>query len=301
MTKLGLIGTGLMGLPIAQRLLSTGFMLTAYNRTADKAEPLRTAGATIAPTVPELLINCEAIILTLSDATAIQSLLLTPQNQPYLKDRMVIQIGTIAPAESQTIAQAVVAAGGQYLEAPVLGSLPEAKSGTLLVMVGGDQEQFQQWLPLFQQLGANPRWIGPVGTAAALKLALNQLIGSLTTGFALSLGLVLQHGVEVECFMDILRQSALYAPTFDKKLARMLDRNFENPNFPTKHLLKDMNLFITAARAVGLKTDSADGIQAVLLEAIQKSLAELDYSALFSAVNPATISKTDDHQSGSTT
>jgi len=86
--------------------------------------------------------------------------------------------------------------------------------------------------------------------------------------------------------MNILRGSALYAPTFDKKLSRMVERNYANPNFPTKHLLKDMNLFLGAAESVGLNVSSLAGVRTILEIAQKMNLAEADYSALFSAVNP---------------
>jgi 3-hydroxyisobutyrate dehydrogenase len=128
--------------------------------------------------------------------------------------------------------------------------------------------------------------LGSVGAASATKLALNQLIASLTTAFALSLGFVQRQGVEVEAFMQILRQSALYAPTFDKKLQQMIDGNFANANFPTKHLLKDTNLFLNEAEAVGLNVSSLEGVRKVLEAAQQLGLADADYSSLFAAINP---------------
>jgi 3-hydroxyisobutyrate dehydrogenase len=128
--------------------------------------------------------------------------------------------------------------------------------------------------------------MGAVGSAAAAKLALNQLIASLTSAFALSLGFVQRQGVEVEQFMQILRQSALYAPTFDKKLQQMLDGNYANPNFPTKHLLKDTDLFLTEAQSVGLNVSSLEGVRKVLEMAQQLGLSDADYSSLFAAINP---------------
>jgi 3-hydroxyisobutyrate dehydrogenase len=85
--------------------------------------------------------------------------------------------------------------------------------------------------------------------------------------------------------MQILRESALYAPTFDKKLQRMLDGNYANPNFPTKHLMKDTDLFITEAKSVGLNVSSIEGVQQILAEAIKMSLSNADYSSLFSVIN----------------
>jgi 3-hydroxyisobutyrate dehydrogenase len=283
----GFIGTGLMGLPMAQRLIKAGFTVAAYNRTTAKLEPLRTAGATIAPTPDAVIQHSRCIVLMLTNAAAIRETVLSDASKQVLAGKTVIQMSTIAPAESREICAEVIAAGGDYLEAPVLGSIPEAEAGKLIVMVGGTAEQLEHWTSVLKCFGPEPNWIGPVGTAAAIKLALNQLIGSLTTAFAASLGFVLQQGVPVESFMEILRGSALYAPTFDKKLQRMLDRNYANPNFPTKHLHKDMDLFIQAAGASSVDTRSVEAIRSILAKTVEMGLADADYSALFSAVLPS--------------
>lgn len=282
--KVGFIGTGLMGLPMAQRLLDADRLAGAYNRTPAKLEPLQAAGATIAPSPAALIADAHCLVLMLTHAQAIREVVLSEEARSALVGKTVIQMGTIAPAESKAIRDEVVAAGGDYLEAPVLGSIPEAKTGKLLVMVGGTPEQFERCLGVLQCFSPDPSLVGPVGTAAALKLALNQLIGSLTTAFATSLGFVLQEGVAVEIFMQILRNSALYAPTFDKKLQRMLDRNYDNPNFPAKHLLKDMNLFLSEANALALDTRTVAAVSQVLERTGELGLAEADYSALFAAV-----------------
>jgi 3-hydroxyisobutyrate dehydrogenase len=282
--KICFLGTGLMGLPMAQRLLEAHYSLTVYNRTASKLAPLQAAGAKIATSPAEAIAASACVILMLTDAIAIHETLLSEAARTHLAGRTVIQMGTIAPHESQAIRDQVVAAGGEYLEAPVLGSIPEARSGSLIVMVGAEPEQFAQWLSLLQNFGSEPVLLGSVGSAAAVKLALNQLIGALTSGFAVSLGLVTHQGVNVDAFMNILRKSALYAPTFDKKLQRMLDRNYDNPNFPIKHLRKDIDLFIEAAKASGLEVDGVEGVRQILLKAM--TFAELDYAALFSAIAP---------------
>lgn len=287
MVKVSFLGIGLMGLPMAQRLIGAGYSVTAYNRTATKLEKLSEVvnpkgSIAIAHTPAEAIAASDCVVLMLTDAQAIRDVL----HQADLSDRTVIQMSTISPDESREICREVMAAGGTYLEAPVLGSIPEAKSGNLIVMVGAEPEQFEQWKPLLQTLGENPVLIGSVGSAATVKLALNQLIGSLTSAFAASLGLVLRQNVDVEAFMQIVRQSALYAPTFDKKLQRMIDRDFEHPNFPTKHLQKDMNLFVETAKSSNLDTASIEGVQQILQTAIDLNLADLDYAALFSVIVP---------------
>lgn len=286
MVKVAFIGTGLMGQPMAQRLLEAGLSVVAYNRTPSKLEPLRASGAEIVDSPENAIATSDCVILMLTNAAAIGELLLSEASRQQLPGRTVIQMSTITPTESREFGEAVVAAGGHYLEAPVLGSIPEAKSGNLQVMVGASPEQFQKWSEFLKHFGSEPMLIGPVGSAAAMKLALNQLIASLTTAFALSLGFVQQQGVDVQPFMQILRQSALYAPTFDKKLQRMLDGNYTNPNFPTKHLLKDTTLFLAEAESVNLNVSNLESIRKILELTQQLGLADADYSALFAAIKP---------------
>lgn len=285
MVKVAFLGTGLMGEPMVQRLLDAQVSVVAYNRTASKLETLQKSGAEIADLPEKAIEKSDCVILMLTNAEAIRELLLSEASKQQLSGKTVIQMSTISPQESREIHDAVVAVGGEYLEALVLGSIPQVKAGELQVMVGASAEQFAKWSDFLKNFGS-PVLLGAVGAAAATKLALNQLIASLTSAFALSLGFVQRQGVDVEQFMSILRQSALYAPTFDKKLPQMLNRDFNNPNFPTKHLLKDTNLFLNEAEAVGLNVSSLEGVRKVLEMAQQLGLADADYSSLFAAINP---------------
>ena len=284
---IALLGTGLLGRAIAERLQAVGHTVIAYNRTATKALPLQAHGIAVVGT-PELAVEqAGCVILLLSDAAAIRSVLLSPSCSAVLKGKTIIQMGTISSSESLGIQRAIERCGATYCEAPVLGSLPEAKAGTLFVMVGGTEEQFAGLHPLFRSLGREPRLIGTVGKAAALKLALNHLIAAETSAFALSLGLVQRSGVSIETFMGILRESVLFAPTFDKKLPRLLKRDYHQPNFSTRHLLKDVMLCSEEATGCGLTTSALDGIRAILEQTIAQGLGEVDYSALYETINPA--------------
>ena len=273
-----------MGAPMAMRLQQAGFSVTAWNRSLAKLAPLQQAGIQTAATAAEVLTGSSLTITMLSDAAAIHSAVLA--EPAALPGRTLLQMGTIAPEQSRELLQAIRSAGGEYLEAPVLGSTPQVKTGELIVMVGATPEQYAKYVPVLQCFGSNPRLMGPVGTAAATKLAMNQLIGTLTAAFSMSLGLAQREGLDVEAFMGIVRESALYAPTFDKKLDRMSDRNFTQPNFPTKHLLKDMNLFVQAAQGQGIDATVAAGVSEVVERAIAQGLADADYSAVYNAINP---------------
>jgi 3-hydroxyisobutyrate dehydrogenase len=283
--RVGLLGTGLLGTAMARRLLGRGVPLAVWNRSRHKLTPLVAEGATPAATPAELLAGVDVAVLLLADADAIRRTLLAAGTRSALAGRTVIQMGTIAPDESRALADEVFAAGGEWLEAPVLGSLPQALDGSLVVMVGGTPEQLARWRGLLEQWGPEPLHVGEVGAAAALKLALNQLIATETVAFAHSLALVRRSGVDPELFLRILRGSALYAPTFDKKLPRMTAGRYDDPNFPTRHLLKDVELFEREADRLGVRAPALEGVRTTILAALAAGHGEDDYSAIYEAVD----------------
>ena len=283
-----ILGTGLMGAAMARRLLDQGVEVRVWNRTPEPTAALRPLGARVCATAAQAVAEADIVLLALSDAPAIEKVLDDAAVARAVEGRLLAQMGTIAPAQSRALAQRVQTLGGDWLEAPVLGSLPEAASGTLLIMPAGSAAARARARPLLERLGRMPCELDEIGQAAALKLALNQLIASLTAAFALSLGLVRREGVPVADFMAVLRQSALYAPTFDKKLERELKRRFDNPNFPLKHLLKDIDLFRDAAARDGLHTAPLDGVRQVVAAGVAAGLGEMDYSALYAVIDPDT-------------
>ncbi len=283
MRKIGIVGTGLMGTPVALRLQKQGFDVSAWNRSREKMQLLEEAGVTCCESLEDLLERVDTVLLFLASAEAIDAVIFDAEGLA-LAGKTLIQMGTIAPEESKSFLHKARDKGAAWLEAPVLGSIPEAKSGTLLLMVGAEPEEFTAAEGIFNALGKNPVLVGEVGKAAALKLAMNQLIAGLTATFSLSLGMVQRYGVDVETFMGITRESALYAPTFDKKLAKMLNDDFENPNFPLKHLGKDVNLFVQAAKPLGLDTRMLEGVAQQIEKGLASGDAELDYSAIFRAI-----------------
>jgi 3-hydroxyisobutyrate dehydrogenase len=285
--RVAFIGTGLMGHPMAERVLAAGHELIAFNRTQEKAEPLARKGARIAGSAREAIEAGECAIFMVRDGNVVRELLSDEGFIPSLGGRTVIQMSTIGPVESVRLMEDVRGAAGDYLEAPVLGSVPQAEEGKLLVMMGGSSEQFEHWGDLLRCFGPEPRLVGPVGHAATLKLALNQLIAALSAAFSLSLGMVRRKGVEVDLFMDILRKSAFYAPTFDRKLPQMLSRDFSSPNFPAALLLKDLDLARAEADGLGLDTTALDGVRNVVKKTVEDGKGRDDYAALYETIDPA--------------
>ena len=235
--------------------------------------------------INELIKDSDVIISMLADFDAFNELVLS-KGLNNLDGKTFVQMSTIAPPESLELQKRIEKLGGEYLEAPVLGSIPQIKAGELIILVGSTKEQFEKWQNIFSILGNKILHIGKVGDAAAMKLALNQLIITETTAFSMSLGYVREHNLDVEQFMDILRESALYAPTFDKKLPRMLERNFENPNFPVKHLLKDLDLILNEFGNSDINTNALKGIRKIIISELEKGEGNLDYSAIYNSIHP---------------
>jgi len=280
--KVAVLGTGLMGYPIAEKLVRDNIDVTAWNRTASKAQPLEEFGANIANSPKEAVESADVCILVLADASAIEKVLFTGESIDFT-DRTIIQMGTIAPEESREFHEKVLARDGDYFEAPVLGNKHHAKQGELQIMIGGSEDQMDNWKTLLKSLGMI-FYVGSIGSAAALKLALNHLIASLTASFSLSLELVRRNGVTVETFMDVLRDSALYSKQFDKKLSNMLEGDYSDPNFPTRHMLKDVDLTINAAESNHLETAAVEGVRKIIQNAIEKGFDSTDYSSLFEGI-----------------
>lgn len=282
--RIGLLGTGLMGEPMAQRLLDTGFEVMVYNRTPTKVQPLQRQGAYVGHTVATVVDWCDIFITMLTDYSAISSVLFSSSGVQF-KDKLMIQMGTISPAESKLIQGLMEEANAEYVEAPVLGSIPQVKDGTLFILFGGLNEQFSRCEAVLTALGNRIIHFGSVGRAAAAKLALNQLIATLTTAFSMSLAYLREKEVDIDAFMDVLRESALYAPTFDKKFSRMMKRDFHSPNFPLKHLRKDVELIQQEFADAKIDSRTITGIAEVVQQAIDMGNGELDYSSLYDAVH----------------
>ncbi len=283
--KIGFIGTGLLGFPAAERLLEENFPLFVYNRTREKAEPLAEKGAVLCDSPNEAIEKSDAIITMLTTFDANLDVL-KPEKTDF-SGKTVIQMGTIKTEESIELKNKIEAAGGEFIEAPVLGSIPNFKNGTVITFVGSTKEQFEKWKSLFEIFGPKVEYFGEVGKAAAVKLAFNQLIATLTAAFSMSLGFVLENEIDVNHFMEVLRESALYAPTFDKKLNRMLERNFANPNFPVKHLLKDVHLIYEDFAQKNIDVEILDSLKYILRETLRLGDADSDYSAIYNAIHKA--------------
>lgn len=284
--RVAVLGAGLMGSAIAKRLHQDGLAVQVWNRSVAPLERLEGAGVAVTLDLDNAISGSDVLLLALSSFEVISEVVFSRRPGCLLDGKRIIQCGTISPQQSRQLLKLSEDAGARYVEAPVLGSIPEAASGSLIVMAGGTAADFEQVKPVLDILSEAPELVGGVGQGAALKLAMNQLIAGLTTAFSYSLGLVRKEGLDVDTFMHLLRQSALYAPTFDKKLGKMMDHEYASANFPLKHLVKDIGLFTEVAETGGQPVEVPYALKTLFEQAQSSGFADADYSALYEAVNP---------------
>ncbi|MFA5259802.1 MAG: NAD(P)-dependent oxidoreductase [Candidatus Omnitrophota bacterium] len=283
--SVALLGTGLMGRAMSERLLQKGYRLFVYNRTPEKVQPLVQLGAQAAEHPGAVIEQAPVVLLMLTDAAAIEDVVFSGGRKDF-SGKTFIQMGTIAPEESRSFFSRVTAMKGDYLECPVLGSIREARAGNLILMVGGTPEQYLRWKDLLSDIGDRVRRIGDVGQAAAMKLALNQMIASLACAFSASMGIISHNQIDEELFMSILKDSSLHAKMFDKKLPRMKTRDFSHPNFPVKHLRKDVMLILKETRKNKISALHLEGVESIIMQALQNGLGDEDYSAVHNIIFP---------------
>jgi 3-hydroxyisobutyrate dehydrogenase-like beta-hydroxyacid dehydrogenase len=221
------------------------------------------------------------VLAVTSDFASIIDIL---QDIDDLGGKTFIQISTLSPSQTLTVEKEVTARRGRYVENPVLGSRPEARAGTLIAMAGPAANIDAEVSGLIGAYSNKRIVFDAAGQASALKLILNFLIGSLTASFSVALNAVQQNGIDVDQFMGLLRESALYAPTFDKKLNQMITGQYANPNFPAEHLQKDLKLFGEVAHLSPLAATFVKALTDIASAAADAQDTKLDYSSLHEVV-----------------
>lgn len=275
--KILLIGTGLLGKSISEKLLTENFDLSIWNRTKSKYKNLIRKGAKEISSIKKLSTKINTIILVLKDGNTTHSIIERIEN---IENKVIIQMGTIGTYQSKKIESLVVSKGAYYLESPVLGSVPESLAGELLIMVGGNKNKFQKYENLFSVLSKKLIFFESVQQASACKLALNYQIASLIYNFSITLRYLNESRIDLNLFMDFLRNSAIYTPTYDKKLERIKKKDYKNGNFNIDNLSKDINLFTKEINSMNINGKSIELLNQILGQYKSLNLNNLDYSSI---------------------
>ena len=279
----GFIGLGIMGKPMAENLIEAGYDLVAYNRTREKAEELD--GATVAETPKEVAEQSDIIITMLPDSPQVEEVLAGEEGvlEGVRDGALIVDMSTISPVVTEELAKKAEERGASMLDAPVSGGDVGAIDGTLSIMVGGGEEDFERALPLFEVMGETVTHVGPVGTGQVVKAA-NQIVVALTIE-AVSEALVLgsKGGVPPEKILDVLGGGLAGNKVMEVKREKMLDHSFD-PGFRVELHHKDLGIALAAGREYGV-TLPVTAIVDQMLETLKMlGRGDQDHSALLTLI-----------------
>jgi 3-hydroxyisobutyrate dehydrogenase-like beta-hydroxyacid dehydrogenase len=282
MAKIGFLGLGLMGSPMATRLLEAGNDVTVWNRSADKMQPLVERGASPASSPAAATLGADVVITMLADPQALESVLFGQDGvaSALHTGQALVDMSTVGPEVISQIAGRLPD-GVELVDAPVRGSVPEATDGRLSIFVGATDEAFSKVAELLGAMGTVRR-IGGLGSGAAMKLVVNSTLGAAIAGVgeALALGDVL--GLERSLLFDVLEETPLGAVVKGKR--GYIESGSYPPNFKLALALKDLGLVTDAAAQGGRELKVAAASRAWFEEALDAGAGDLDYSAVVATI-----------------
>jgi 3-hydroxyisobutyrate dehydrogenase-like beta-hydroxyacid dehydrogenase len=282
MAKIGFLGLGEMGTPMAGRLLQAGHEVVVWNRSPERTAVLAKEGASVAASPAKAAAGRDLVITMLATPEALEQVLfgadgLAPALSP---GQVLIDMSTVGPGEVRSAA-ARLPKGASLVDAPVRGSVPQATSGRLDIFVGATDQDYERVRPILETLGSVRHTGGP-GSGAAMKLVANLALGAamVTLGEALSLGesLELQRNV----LLDVLADSPI-GPIVKAKRANVESGQFP-PSFKLRHAAKDLRLVMETAAAKGRDLKQARANRAWLDEAAEHGAADLDFSSVVATI-----------------
>ncbi len=276
---IGVLGLGLMGTAIVERLLEHAYIPHVWNRTRDRAEPLLARGALWSD---HPLADCDRVLISLY-SSAVVTEVLTPFQESIRVGQILIDTTTGAPEDSILWANRLRERGASYLDAPISGSSEQTRRGEATVLVSGDQAAFSACQDLWPILGRNVYYVGASGCAARMKLVTNLVLGLNRAALAEGLLLAEAFGFDLASTLRVLQGSAAYSRQMDTKGPKMIAKDF-SPQAKLSQHLKDVRLILDAAKANGLALALADTHRQLLERAESLGLGELDNSAIIEAM-----------------
>jgi 3-hydroxyisobutyrate dehydrogenase-like beta-hydroxyacid dehydrogenase len=282
-TAVGFVGLGRMGGAMASRVLGAGLTVYGTSRSRDRANDLVESGLRWCGTAREVAEQTRAIFSSIPDDRALEAIAEGPDGvlAGLADGGLWVEMSTVSPDASQRLASRVRERGAEMLDAPVSGSVPQARSGKLTIMVGGPDDAYAQVEPILRQLGS-PSHIGANGHGLVLKLAINISLAVQMLAFAESLVLAARSGLDPERAGDVMAQSAIGSPMLQIREPLIFDPPDE-AMFDLSFMQKDVRLALEAARAVNAPSPTAE-------RAVHRDIAEL-YSVLeLQAAEPARAS-----------
>jgi 3-hydroxyisobutyrate dehydrogenase-like beta-hydroxyacid dehydrogenase len=279
--RIGFIGLGAMGSRIAGRLLDAGHPVSATNRTAAKAQPLIERGLAWLGTAREVAASTDVVLTMVTDDEALDAITTGPRGllAGLGAGQVYVDMSTVSPQASRRLAERVRALGAHMLDAPVSGSIPQAESGTLAIMVGGEREAFAAVEPLLRELGRTVTYVGPNGQGLVLKLAINISLAVQTLAFSEGLLLAERAGVDADVAAEVMSTSSIGSPMLKARTPLILHLP-DHAWFDVELMQKDIRLARRTAADLETPLPSAAVADQVLTEARHLGYGHRDLAAL---------------------
>ena len=281
---LGLIGVGKMGRAICERLMETGNELVVWNRSREKVADLK--GVTVAATPAEVVLSADIIISVLANDNATQVVYFDDGGLTSipLNDKLIIEICTTSPERVIELEKAIKEKGGQFIEAPVGGTVKPAREGTLLGLVAGDEDAFKRARPVLEQLTRRIEYLGGTGAAAAMKLAINLPLMVYWGALGEAVAIATKKDISPEQAMSILVDSSGAIGAAKVRCEPILEMIEEGKsavsNFTMLNAIKDMKLMVSTAQLMGIESPIIDAARKTAEDAAEDGWAVHDASLL---------------------
>jgi 3-hydroxyisobutyrate dehydrogenase len=278
--RLGFVGIGYMGRPIARRLLESGFKVTAYDRDNSKAEELIPHGGKVAQSVSELSSSCKVVLSCLPSDEAVLATYKGPDGvlANARRGSLVIDLSTVDPETSQELSRLGSERGVEVLDVTISGSTPAAERGLLTLFGGGNKECFDSAESIFRVIAQKYFYLGSSGSGATMKLVVNTLLGIGMQAIAEAVALGEKAGLDRNRMLNVLSQTAVVAPAHLGKLQRAMKSDY-SPQFPIRLMNKDFGLILNLAATVGARMPAAGAAFEINARQSDEG-AEQDFSAV---------------------
>ena len=295
MTRIGFIGVGTMGLPMAKNLLNKGFAVTAFDANPEAVTAAAAAGMTAAASAAECVATADIVITMLPSSPHVQSVYTGDGGVLAAARRgtLCVDMSTIDPAVSRRVAAAGKELGLRFIDAPVSGGVPRATDGTLAIMVGGETADIQEALPALQAMGANVIHVGPVGSGEVAKLCNNLISGVVAVALSEAFRIAEGFGVDPKIVTEVISKSSGNTWVMEHMhpvpglVARAASTNEYRPGFMTDLMCKDLGLAVDAARALRVPVFVAPAAQQVYRLASSHGLGRKDFTSVYTFLKPS--------------
>jgi 3-hydroxyisobutyrate dehydrogenase-like beta-hydroxyacid dehydrogenase len=284
--KVGFVGLGIMGGPMARNLREAGFELSVYTRTHEKAERFAAEhGARAAATPAEAAADADAFITMVPDAPQVEEVLFGESGAAAAlpDEALVVDMSTTSPTASRAIAERL--APHDYVEAPVSGSKPRAEDGTLTIFAGGEPAAYERALPLFEAMGERIVHVGPLGHGQMAKLLTNTMGAVNAAVLAEAVHTAKVAGLDEDAFLEVAAGSAGASGMLNLKARPMFEETYEPALFKLEHMLKDVRHTLDEARALGIDLKLPALAEGLYARAADAGHGEQDFAAVYAAVD----------------